>query len=206
MTDDFQLTHPTSTVRYNLGKADFFPTPADVTRVLLESDVSPPRDTYLLDPTAGEGDLLEACKRAGYDKLSAVDLRPECEEKLLRITADVKIGDWLDIAKTVRPQVMMTNPPFSIAQQIARACIECNPYYLALLMRTEVLGAPPWRAFWAEHMCTAIRTVPWRIRFDLSKPGTDFYNHSWFVWQFDLYSPHVQDPLNIRPGPDVRKR
>jgi hypothetical protein len=91
---------------------------------------------------------------------------------------------------------IITNPPFSLAREFAEACRSVKPEYLALLLRCNVLGSRPWRAFWREHPPTRIRPV---VRPAFPKPGeseaegTDASEYAWFIWVAG------ERPINIKP-------
>lgn len=130
-------------------ESDNYPTPGWCTRRLLESQAFPmgaerfshARSVWV-DVCAGEGAIV----RVLYDEIPAayvyaVELRAECRAPLTEIIgADgVTIGNYLETPATDRPDVIITNPPFSIAEAvIQKALTEAD--WCAFLVRQGFVG------------------------------------------------------------------
>jgi len=176
-------------------EADFWPTPEAVTVALLGH--CPPPPGRVLDPCAGNGAILRVLKAYGYEP-EAVELREEETEALEAICGPtgVVIADWLEVSALTRllggwPSIV-TNPPFSIAQDITRACLRADAAYLALLLRLNVLGSNPWAPIWIETPPTGIWPLLHRPSFS-GDGKTDACNYAWFTWE------HGKLPAPIRP-------
>jgi len=186
-------------------------TPRATVEALFDSD--PPPEGRLLDPCAGDGAILrEADHRGGYD-CAACEIREEERLRLEDICGphSVKIGDWRKIAPGIGPAVsapdlppqalsIVTNPPFSVAREIAEACFIVRPDYLALLLRCNTLGSNPWRSFWRAHQPTRIRLVerpsfpkPGQTEAEAEAEGTDMSDYFWSIWAAG------EPPLNLKP-------
>lgn len=171
-------------------EADFWPTPEATTRALLAA--CPPHPHLpILEPAGGSGAIVRVLVEAGY-MVFASDLRPECEEDLRAAGALCpEQRDWIADPRPW-PETIITNPPFSVAQEFTRACLAAGPCYLALLLRLNVLGSNPWAPLWLEHPPTGV--YPLRHRPSFSGDGkTDACNYFWCVWV------KGQPPCNIRP-------
>lgn len=101
--------------------ADFYPTPRDVIRKMLDP-YSIGRWGYLpgavfLDPSAGKGDILDyladvkQCKPPLYAAEIDMELRFILTGKKYRIIG----SDWLEVKPTIDPDFIIQNPPFSEA-------------------------------------------------------------------------------------------
>lgn len=103
-------------------KNENYPTPAWAVHDLLaelrrRGVLGESRSERILDPCAGEGDLLRAVLDDGYASVSARELREECREPLEALTFDVEIGNSLSPSQPGpdRDQWVISNPPFSLA-------------------------------------------------------------------------------------------
>lgn len=81
----------------------------------------------------------------------------------------------------LRETVIVTNPPYSIAREIAESCFKAEPDTIALLLRCNHLGSNPWRPFWTAHRPTAALYVR---RPSFTGDGkTDASEYVWVLWQ-----------------------
>ncbi len=141
-------------------------------------------DGRWIDPCAGDGLLIEAVRayaaRMGFPPMwwDAVELRPECEEKLAARADKVIISDFMKVVPA-RYDVVMTNPPFSLAEEYVRACTPIAQRTLLLL-----------RLNWIERHTDIIDlkqpdiwVLPDRPSFGRNKHGkigTDATAYAWF--------------------------
>lgn len=127
-------------------EADHYPTPPWVTRRLLESGALPGGTTSWLEPCAGEGAIVREVLN-WHNYVWANELRPECREPLARLVGgeNVTISDFLSWDNVVA-DVIITNPPFSIAEAVVRKALSArstNPPvapYVAVLVRQGFVG------------------------------------------------------------------
>lgn len=158
-------------------------TPRATIEALFDSD--PPPDGCVLDPCAGDGAILRVAKARGYE-VAAVEIREEERDALDQLDENAVIGDWLRMDRTPwTGWSVVTNPPFSLAREFAASCLALQPEYMAFLLRCNVIGSRPWRAFWRQHPPTRVRPVE---RPAFPKPGesvaegTDASEYAWFIW------------------------
>ena len=102
---------------------DFYPTPAVVIETLLDNYHIGDKGeiTKILEPCAGNGNIIKALQERGYTSIKAVELRKEEAENLNNMLGygNFAIADFL----TLNPKhigdidVVITNPPFSLAME-----------------------------------------------------------------------------------------
>lgn len=85
--------------------------------------------------------------------------------------------DW----KSPMPDVLITNPPFSLAIEFIEHSMRLFPgAYLAFLLRLNFLGAQARSAFWRRH-APDVYVMPKRPSFT-PDGKTDSTEYAWFVW------------------------
>ena len=119
----------------------WWPTPAWVTRLLLEQH-PPPATVPVVEPSAGEGDIVAVLLEQGFD-VWAIEKRTQCMKcRPLRRCAGVLNADWLqvdprtDLRDDVRRFSIIGNPPYTPAHTMlahVAHCLEVRPIYCALL-------------------------------------------------------------------------
>lgn len=157
---------------YKRVQSDFYPTPADATKALLNF-LNLPKGTIVWEPACGEGhmaDEMEKCglgvKRTdiqtGYDFLQMPFL--EC--------------DWI-----------ITNPPFSIADKFIERCIEHNRPF-ALLLKSQYWHAKKRLALFYKSRPTHILPLTWRpdFLFKTRGSGSPLMDVMWVVWDIEYNS------------------
>jgi len=146
-----------------------------------------------LEPAAGGGDIIDAISINTGGGLNdpliwvAGDIRPKCLPALSHLTHDVyaedfllfDFGDLLSKHNRDRFDVLITNPPYSLAEdfmtkgmKIARfTCLFLRVDYLASKSRCSFLRAFPPDVF----------VLPNRPSFT-GDGNTDMTEYAWFVW------------------------
>lgn len=153
---------------------DFYPTPANATRELLKriNIVSP-----VLEPCVGRGDMADVLRtdpRVGLVFTNDLDR--------------THLADWHDDAtwegfwRTLPPiEYVVTNPPFSKADQILPLAWKYARVGVAMLLRISYLEPCEGRGAWlAEHPPSKLIVLP-RISFT-GDGDTDMATCAWFVW------------------------
>jgi hypothetical protein len=144
-----------------------------------------------LDPCAADGELIvaacdamEALGAAGApNRFMACDKREACREPLEKLVGrdNVVIDDFLGLAEVSREQmadVILTNPPFSLAQQFVNSGLKLAEVAIFLL-RMNFLATKGRRMFMADHR-PGIFVMPDRPSFN--GYGTDAADYAWFVF------------------------
>ena len=142
---------------------------------------------YWLDPCAGNGQLIRAVNAhlvsVANIRWHAVELRPECEGILHTVANPVIIGDFLKVVPA-RYDVVLTNPPYSLAEEFVRACLPISEHVVMLLRlnwlenRAKLLNAWP----------ADVHVLPNRPAFARNKHGkvgTDATAYAWFHFHKD---------------------
>ena len=160
------------------NEADFYPTPAWCVHRLLERAELPGGDW--LEPAAGDGAIIRACHDRGDSNIhwTAVELRAECRKPLMELSHCVVGQDFLKWNSIGGYRVLLTNPPFSLAEEFVRASLPLASYCVFLL-RLNFLGSAKRRALFANEM-PDIYVLPNRPSF--TGKGTDATEYCWMVW------------------------
>lgn len=139
---------------------DNYPTPGWVTRRLLETGCLPTAGTWL-EPCAGDGAIIkEVLDIFPSVRMAAIELREECKPSLAASGAyRVGTGSYLETPVN-GASVIISNPPFSLAEAIVRKALSEAPNVAMLLSLSWVKAAK--RAAW-------LRATP-PDRYDVPQP------------------------------------
>lgn len=175
------------------SEADFYATPAWCVRRLIDA-VDLPAGEWL-EPCAGDGAIIRATveyRALRTRKWTAVELREECRERLEddETNVDPYIGDFftspLVDSEHIRrngPQlsfdVILTNPPFSLAMEFIRAC-ETIATHRIFLLRLNFLGSEE-RSSYIRDTKPDLYVLPNRPSF-VGAGKTDSIEYAWFHW------------------------
>lgn len=162
------------------GNSEYFPTPGWCVHRFIEH-VPLPKGTWF-EPCAGNGDIIRGVNdiRPNLIYWHANELRPTCEPALQKIANMVTIRDFLQW-ETGGPNqfdVIITNPPFSLAMPVIRKSLELADH-VAMLLRLNFFGSSERTAFFKEFMPDTY-VIPERPSFD--GQGTDSIEYAWFHW------------------------
>jgi hypothetical protein len=158
--------------------ADNYETPSWCAHRLLEHLPLPGGRWF--EPAAGNGAIIEAINEMRSDILwSANELREECKDDLEKLEAEVSIGDFFDVPLEGRYDVIITNPPFRLAQQFVLKCLEHSDI-VVMLLRVNFIGSAKRSKFMREH-APDVYTLPNRPSF-MGGGKTDSPEYGWFVW------------------------
>jgi len=211
--------------------SDNYPTPrwcvGQIVRAL-ERSYPDALEGTILDPCAGDGNILDVLKLSGYERLRAVELRPECEEPLVKIAGkgNVLIGDFLaersyHQAPGTRgdlglgsfgdegldgPVNVVMNPPYTLAREFVEACLDLEPVrWVTVLLRVGFLESAERADWWPERPPVELFALQKRPSFTRDG-GTDGATYGWFVWRRDVDGMLASEwpcRLSLLPHPDV---
>jgi hypothetical protein len=160
--------------------ADVYPTPAWAVTRLLEA-VELPTGAWL-EPCAGDGAIM----RAVHERLPSVawtanEIRPDCED-LIRPVAEgrVQIGDYLNASFDRTFSVVLTNPPFRLAEEFITKSLAIADH-VVMLLRLNYLGSEKRSRFLRENM-PDVYVLPNRPSF-MGTGQTDSIEYAWFHWK-----------------------
>ena len=173
---------------YDRHKSDYYVTPIDKIIDFLEAfaerESNAFNNGYILDPCAGGDEINpmsypEALRRFGVTiPIKTIDIRADS-------LAD-EIGDYLSIEVTEKPKVIITNPPFSLAEPIiekALAEVTDDGFVIMLLRLNFYGGQKRYNGFWQRVGLPKYTFVHHR-RMSFTPDGkTDSIEYAHFVWQ-----------------------
>jgi hypothetical protein len=186
------------------AEGDYYPTPAWLTRALLDHEMQGwgwllgeqiATGLDVLDPGAGCGELCLEVERWVAEhapessvlrpRVTAVEYdvgRASCLPDRWRATC----GDFFPWARLraeerQRWPLIITNPPFSRWQEWIDVCLPLCGGYLAALAFTNILAGQARAAWWAEHRPEKVLISPKRPQF--RGGSNDPRDTCWIVWR-----------------------
>jgi len=161
---------------------DFYETPEWCVTRLLERLSLPMFDGRLwLEPCAGAGAIIRAVGPAVAWDAYEIDLAHEAELRSLPEIHQLKMADFL--VSTVHPEprrygVVLTNPPYKLAQQFVDRCLRMSEH-VVMLLRLNFLESKR-RREWLSNRMPDVYVLPNRPSF--TGGGTDGTGYGWFHW------------------------
>lgn len=164
---------------------DFYPTPdyciQEALTRFLNLEPLPFSSTLILDPCCGKRPYCTWLNIMHFDKVWNVDIA--CSD------ADV-IADYLTYNVPFIPTLIVTNPPYNIAQDIIEKAIKDVAYagFVIMLLRLNFLGSQNRLNFWKQYQAKYIFVHAQRPSF---RPDgkTDATEYAHFVWQKGYTGP-----------------
>lgn len=157
--------------------SDFYPTPPEVTRALLDF-LCLPFGTRIWEPASGDGDMADEIRRQGYD-----------------VTAtDISGGKDFLTCNPPSVDMIITNPPFSLAEEFIRRAAEIGLPF-AFLLKSQYWHAAKRRDLFMAHKPKYILPLTWRPDFlwKQNGRGSPLMDVMWCVWlgggDWTLYYP-----------------
>lgn len=160
---------------------DFYATPVDVVKNFLNNYNLPKGN--ILEPSAGNGNIIKALRDKGIqNNITAIEIREEEESNLNVLSDKVIIGNFLEWNPDKDYDVIIGNPPYSLAREFIEKCFEIanENTVIIMLLRTAFLESKSRFEFWQEHPLTELHVLSKRPSF--TGKGTDATSYSWFVW------------------------
>jgi hypothetical protein len=169
-------------------EADFYETPSSAMLPFLPVLLQLPRGRWL-EPCAGHGAIPRMLDDCGFDGMvdawDLVELRGEAQRQLLdlagcnaRVDLICTGQDYLQWRPESRYAVAITNPPFSIAQDIVNK-MRAEADVAVALLRLNFLGSRK-RATWLAGAEPDVYVLSERPSF--TGGGTDATEYAWMVW------------------------
>lgn len=72
----------------------------------------------VLEPSAGDGALVDACRKFGAREVECIEMEPKCRESLEAKADGVKIADFLAEKPSAVYDLVVMNPPFAKGQDV----------------------------------------------------------------------------------------
>ncbi len=171
-------------------EGDYYATPAWATELILD-ELWLPTNARILDPSAGEGAILDVAAARGFTTCGyEIDgIRAgNCRNRHSTIQCDA-----LGPAPWCHASAIVGNPPFSKALEFAEKAAqwaEAHGTVAALLLRLAFAESKS-RVEFHRSYPSALRVLSERPRFRVDTRGTDSSAYAWFVWD-RRYQPMVE--------------
>lgn len=157
-------------------KDDFYPTPPEPTRALLDAELGRLRDFDVIwEPAAGDGAMVREMEAVGLTVVASDLIDRGC---------GAAIRSFYEWRPDDVPSCIVTNPPFAECNRepgwVRHALETLNAEYMALLLPLNWLGAASRAALWAQFPPARVYLMRWRI--DFTGQGAPPMLNAWFVW------------------------
>lgn len=174
MTTSSQVKAPTA-ISGQRVESDYYPTPERITEILLNT-VPAIAGSGAFEPCCGQGAISNVLRRANCVVYESDILMQDGQER------DATTPSFWE---RHCPQWVVTNPPFSVAEQILPHAFEAATLGVAFLLRLTYLEPTKNRSQWLQEHADRLRFVvpvnP-RPQFRRDARGTDSCTCAWFVW------------------------
>lgn len=151
--------------------ADWYPTPENVTQVLLDRVKF---EGTVSEPCCGDGSLAMVMEAYGYDVIGT-DLHDRGYG-----VGHGKAFDILKMKELPAPNIV-TNPPFNIAAEIIEHLMAMRPKKMALLLKASFWHAKSRQKLFEAYPPSKIYALTWRPDFlHLKRPTMEVI---WCVWE-----------------------
>tara|TARA_R110000851_G_scaffold105616_1_gene224151 strand:+ start:857 stop:1516 length:660 start_codon:yes stop_codon:yes gene_type:complete len=155
-------------------KDDFYPTPAEPTRAILNAEIKRLQSfPSVWESACGDGAMTREIEAAGLNVFSSdmVDRG---------VGAEIKSFYGYDTAPS---KAILTNPPFNECNSgrwITHALDELGVEYMALLLPLNWAGAKTRGGLWSRHAPARVYLMRWRV--DFTGAGAPPMLNAWYVW------------------------
>ncbi len=173
---------------YKRREGDFYPTPRECTVALLDH-LGICDGARIWEPACGDGHIVSVLLEKGYDVIGT----------------DIQTGtDFLSTKTTFGADWIITNPPFSLAEQFIQKCINHRKPF-ALLLKSQFWHAKGRYSLFTKHPPTYVLPLTWRpdFTFHTRGRGSPLMDVCWNVWLDFEDHETIYQPLQ---KPEVPKK
>lgn len=172
---------------------DFYPTPPWATRALMKYGFSDQERHDMemkmcLEPACGQGHMARVLKEY-FLQVDAMDI---VDRGYLGI-----VQDFLTIDTSYKYNWVITNPPFSLAEEFVLKAFEVSTDGIAIFARTQLLeGKSRYKNLYSLRTPTYVMPFVGRVplfKNRINRTGSTATSYSWFVWK-DLNKPSAGVP------------
>lgn len=168
-------------------QSDLYPTPPEVTVALLRF-LNFPSGVSVWEPAAGDGDMADVISQYAFP-VYVTDIRDGTDF----LQSSIDDADWI-----------ITNPPFSLAEEFIRHAAELNKPF-AMLLKAQYWHAAKRAKLFEELPPSYILPLTWRPDFffkehDGKKSGSPLMDVMWCVW-LTPWMKNVQTVYQPLPRP-----
>lgn len=172
---------------------DFYATPINVIKTFLDAyDRFSPGDV-ILEPSAGRGNFVQ-CLRERYEgiKIHACELQTENAKTLFPFADLVMQGDYLASEFPCRYDIIIGNPPYSLAQEFVDKSLSLlkEDGCLIFLLRAAFLESKKRFVWWQDKLPSGLYVLNERPSF--TGKGTDATAYAWFIWDRKKSGQEIQ--------------
>jgi hypothetical protein len=158
--------------------SDFYPTPPDVTQALIDAAGLSSRPLRIWEPACGDGAMSKVLAANGH-QVHSTDLREDSGFGL----GGIDFLDPLEAPWGGEPDAIITNPPFTLAEEFIRAAIRRAPL-VAMLLKSNYWHTQRGLALYHSHPPTMEYKLTWRPAFLSAERGDNpIMDCSWCVWR-----------------------
>ena len=171
---------------------DYYATPfkatEDVLNALLKSGETLGNDT-ILEPSAGEGHIVKVLKDFyPYNEITANDIAYRDS----RLGIDINGGiDFLNYEPHRKFDTIITNPPFTLAQEFIEKALELSNHYVIMFAKIQLLEGDKRRKMFDNSPLKYVYVFSKRVNplrngeptDEKGKPWASTMCFAWFVWE-----------------------
>lgn len=163
-------------------ESDAYYTPEHVIHNFLDEYNLDMNDMNILEPSAGDGAFCRVLRqRYPNIYIHANEVRNEEFDGLKRYADIVTNEDFLTMDILMKYDIIIGNPPYSLALEFMRRCFEIDSTNTKImLLRTAFLETKVRYPFWQKHKLNGLYTLANRPSFTGS--GSDMTSYSFFTW------------------------
>lgn len=163
---------------------DFYSTPENVVHNFLDHYELP--QGKILEPSVGNGSIVKAIRqreRESNRHIIGIEIRQEEEIGLKQICDEVYIDNFLTWKSNSTYDVIIGNPPYSLAKEFIEKCFEISNENttIIMLLRTAFLESKKRYDFWQRNPVNGLYVLSQRPSF-LGNGKSDATSYSWFIW------------------------
>lgn len=159
---------------------EFYPTPPEVTRALVDRYPAFLYDAVVWECCAGDGTMARTLLECGVRKVLATDIKPR-----IPVNGSPKLfkADVLATRKMPLVDAVVTNPPFDIAEEIIHHILALEdgpPLFLGLVLKATFWHAMRRAPLFQRFRPSAVHPLRWRP--DFKNLGAPTMEIMWCVW------------------------